>query len=56
MRAHEDAVRAAAITLGDRPDAAVGGTAGGVAGRVLHGAVTAVGTVGEWVDRRAAKS
>lgn len=55
MRVYEDAVRAAAITLADRPDTAVGAAAKGVAGRLLHGAATAVGTVGEWVDGRAAR-
>ncbi|HUR84599.1 MAG TPA: hypothetical protein VMY78_04580 [Solirubrobacteraceae bacterium] len=56
MRVHEDAVRAGAITLGDRPDTAVGAAAGGVAGRLLHGAATVAGTLGEWVDGRAARS
>jgi hypothetical protein len=55
LRAHEEALRAAAVALGDAPDAAIGAAAPGLAGRVLHGAATAVGTLGEWVDARAAR-
>ena len=52
LRAHEDAVRASAIALGDEPDRAVRRCTPGVAGRLGHGAAAAVGTFGEWVDRR----
>jgi hypothetical protein len=52
MRAHEEAIRAAAVALGDAPDAAIGAAAPGLAGRIAHGAAIAVGTLGEWVDAR----
>jgi hypothetical protein len=52
MRAQEDAIRAAAIALGDTPGLAVQPSTPGLAGRIGHGAATAIGTVGEWVDRR----
>jgi hypothetical protein len=52
MRAHEEAIRAAAAALGHAPDAAIGATAPGLAGRIAHGAAVAVGTLGEWVDGR----
>lgn len=55
MRAHEEAVRAAAVAVGASPDIAVRAAAPGLAGRIAHGAANAVGTVGEWVDRRAAR-
>jgi hypothetical protein len=55
MRAHEEALRTAAVALADAPDAAVGAAAPGVAGRIAHGAARAVGTLGEWVDGRAAR-
>jgi len=52
LRAQEDAVRAAAVALGDDPERAVRACAPGLAGRVGHGAANALGTFGEWVDRR----
>jgi hypothetical protein len=55
IRAHEEALRTAAVTLADAPDAAVGAAAPGRAGRIAHHAATAVGTLGEWVDGRAAR-
>jgi hypothetical protein len=55
MRAQEEAVRAAAVAVGASPDMAVRAAAPGIAGRIAHGAASAVGTVGEWVDRRAAR-
>jgi hypothetical protein len=55
MRAQEDAVRAAAIAVGASPDLAVRAATPGLAGRIAHGAASAVGTVGEWVDRRAGR-
>jgi len=53
MRAQEQAVRAAAVALGDEPDRAVLACTPGLAGRVGHGAASALGTFGEWFDRRA---
>jgi hypothetical protein len=55
LRAQEDAVRAAAVALGDDPDRAVQACTPGVAGRVGHGAASALGTFGEWFDRRAGR-
>ena len=52
LGAQEDAVRAAAVALGDDPDRAVRACTPGVAGRVGHGAANALGTFGEWFDRR----
>lgn len=53
MRAQEDAIRTAAVTLGDDPDRATQRAARGVGGRIGHGAASALGTFGEWFDRRA---
>jgi hypothetical protein len=50
----ERSVRAAAIELGSSPDEAIEPLDRSAAGRVAHGAASAVGTVGEWFDRRAA--
>ena len=52
MRAHEDALRAAAIATGDDPDAAIVIATPGLAGRAGHGIAAAIGTAGEWVDGR----
>ena len=52
MRAQENAVRAA-VALGDDPDAAVQASAPGLPGRIGHGAAKALGSFGEWFDRRA---
>jgi hypothetical protein len=46
--------RAAAIELGSSPDEAIEPLDRSAAGRVAHGAANAMGTVGEWFDRRAA--
>jgi hypothetical protein len=51
----EDAIRAAAVALGDDPDRAVRAATPGAAGRVGHGAASAIGTFGEWLDRRAGR-
>jgi hypothetical protein len=48
----ERAARRAAVKLGADPDAAIAPLDSSPAGRVAHGAANAVGTVGEWVDRR----
>jgi hypothetical protein len=54
LLAAERAARRAAVKLGDDPDAAIERADGSHAGRLAHGAANAVGTVGEWVDRRRA--
>jgi hypothetical protein len=48
----ERAARRAAVKLGRSPDEAIERLDQSPAGRVAHGAANAVGTVGEWVDRR----
>ena len=53
MRAQEDAVRTAAVALGGEPERAIIACAPGLAGRLGHGAASALGTFGEWFDRRA---
>jgi hypothetical protein len=53
LRAHEETVREAAVALGADPDRAIEACAPGLAGRVGHGAASALGSLGEWVDRRA---
>jgi hypothetical protein len=49
----EDAARVAAIELGSTPDEAVEPLDDSTAGRIAHGAAYAIGSVGEWLDRRA---
>lgn len=49
----ERTVRAAAIELGSSPDEAIEPLDRSAAGRVAHGAAYAMGSVGEWFDRRA---
>src|SRR5436309_5935054 len=53
LMAVERNARAAAIELGSSPDKAIEPLDRSAAGRVAHGAAYAVGTVGEWFDRRA---
>jgi hypothetical protein len=48
----ERAARRAAVKLGTQPDLAIERLDPSTAGRVAHGAANAVGTVGEWVDRK----
>ena len=55
LRRTENAVRRAAIELGASPDAAVEPLDASPLGRAAHGVGYVVGTVGEWVDRRAAE-
>jgi hypothetical protein len=50
----ERRARAAAIKLGSKPDEAVEPLDESTAGRMAHGAAYAFGSVGEWLDRRAA--
>jgi hypothetical protein len=52
LLAVERAARRAAVKLGAEPDAAIERLDRSPAGRVAHGAANAMGTVGEWVDRR----
>jgi hypothetical protein len=52
LLAVERAARRAAVKLAGEPDSAIERLDGSPAGRVAHGAANAVGTVGEWVDRR----
>jgi hypothetical protein len=54
LLAVERAARRAAVKLGTTPDEAIERLDRSPAGRVAHGAANAVGTVGEWVDRRRA--
>jgi hypothetical protein len=49
----ERTARAAAIELGSSPDDAIEPLDDSTAGRVAHGAAYAMGSVGEWFDRRA---
>lgn len=49
------ALRRAAVAEGDRPDRAIQRLDPGPAGRLGHGLANAVGTAGEWFDRRAAR-
>jgi hypothetical protein len=55
LRTHERAVRAAAIALGERPDDAILPADRSAAGRAGQRLSYAVGSVGEWVDRRFAR-
>jgi len=55
MRAHEDAIRDAAIGLGDAPAEALAPCTPGLVGRAAHGLANRVGTLGEWFDRRSAR-
>jgi hypothetical protein len=52
LMAVERNARASAIELGSSPDQAIEPLDRSAAGRVAHGAAYAVGTVGEWFDRR----
>src|SRR4051794_27425236 len=56
LASSEHAARSAAVRLGTKPDEAIGRLDPAPAGRVAHGAANAVGTVGEWVDRRRGSS
>jgi hypothetical protein len=55
LRRQVSAVRKAAVTLGERPDAAVEPLDPSSAGRAAHKVAWAVGTVGEWTDRQVAR-
>jgi hypothetical protein len=55
MRVEEDAIHIAVIALADDPDLSVRPSTPGCAGRIGHGAANALGTLGEWVDRRSGR-
>jgi hypothetical protein len=55
LRRQISAVRKAAVTLGETPDAAVEPLDPSTAGRAAHRVAWAVGTVGEWTDRQVAR-
>jgi hypothetical protein len=54
LRRVESAARKAAIELGSQADAAIEPVDPSAIGRVAHGAAHAIGTAGEWFDRRTA--
>jgi len=55
MGVHEQALRDVAIGVGDTPAAAVAPCTPGIAGRIGHALGVRIGTVGEWIDRRAGR-
>jgi len=55
LQRHERAARRTAAACGADPDAAVEPLVDSVAGRTAHGIANAIGTVGEWVDSKAAR-
>jgi hypothetical protein len=56
LRTVEEAVRAAAAALGSDPDSAIRPVDDSALGRAAHGTAYAVGSVGEWLDRRASEA
>src|SRR5918996_2856645 len=56
LASSSDGVRGAAIGLGADPEAAIEPLDSSAVGRAAHPTAWAVGTVGEWIDRRAAGS
>lgn len=54
--ATERTARAAAVEVGDAPGAAIAPAHAGAAGRAGHALAVGIGTLGEWVDRRLARS
>jgi hypothetical protein len=55
LRRLENELRRAVAQLGSDPDAAIDRLDGSALGRVAHGAGNALGTLGEWVDRKSAE-
>ena len=55
MREHEGAVRRAAVATAGEPDRAIEPVDSGPVGRAGHRAQYAIGSLGEWWDRRAAE-
>ena len=53
LRPHERAVRRAAVALGERPDEAIAPADSSPAGRAGQKLNFVLGSVGEWMDRRA---
>ena len=56
LASSSDGVRGAAIGFGADPEAAIEPLDSSAVGRAAHRTAWAVGTVGEWIDRRAAGS
>lgn len=55
LRRAENALRRAAVAVGEDPDAAIEPLDSSALGRAAHGAAYAGGTLGEWLDRRVAR-
>jgi hypothetical protein len=55
LRRLENEMRRAVVQLGADPDGAIQPLDSSPLGRVAHGAGNALGTVGEWVDRKSAE-
>src|SRR3954453_1317215 len=55
LRRLENEVRRAVMQLGSDPDAAIERLDSSKVGKVAHGAGNALGTLGEWVDRKSAE-
>ncbi|MDQ4129972.1 MAG: hypothetical protein M3133_03110 [Actinomycetota bacterium] len=55
MALTESAVRRAVVNTGASPDEGLGPLTESSVGRAAHGAAHAVGALGEWIDRRAAR-
>jgi hypothetical protein len=55
LRRQLEAVRKAAVAMGEDPDGAIEPLDPSRIGRAAHGAAYAAGTVGEWVDRQVAR-
>jgi hypothetical protein len=55
LRVAEDAIRVGVVALGEQPDLAVRPSAPGIAGSIGQSAAHALGTFGEWFDRRSAR-
>ena len=55
LKRTENAARKAAASLGENPDAAIEPLDTSTLGKAAHSVGYAMGTVGEWVDRQAAK-
>jgi hypothetical protein len=53
--AHAEALRRSAVELGTHPDTAIEPLDTSPIGRAAHRTAWVAGTVGEWVDRRAAR-
>ena len=56
LTSQASAVRGAVVELGADPDAAIEPLDPSPVGRAAHGVTHAAGTIGEWIDRRTARS